>query len=93
MQASEMTISKVLEGQFKNGVFDGFGRLIDCEEGIQMGYWQNKEVEKGKFMSWPYGKWSNHTLDGQQIDPKGVYLGDAKNWKQCIRKAEFKDYK
>ena len=58
-----------------------------------MGYWKNVEVEKGKIMSWPYGKWSNRALDGKQVDPTGIYLGDAKNWKKCIRKAEFKDYK
>ena len=87
-----MTISKVMEGQIKNGVFDGFGRIIECDS-IQVGFWQHKEVEKGKFMNWPYGKWENRDLDGNQIDPKGIYLGDAKNWKHCIRKAEFKDFK
>ena len=57
------------EGAYKNGVKQGYCRVIHAEQGAaEIGFFDKGEAG---------GKYSAYALDGAFIKPEGIYKGEA----------------
>lgn len=80
MNAKNLEIKTVEEGCFKDGMKDGYCRLIDANTGnCEVGFFQ-KNV--------PMGKYCMYKLDGTYVLPEGLYEGQG----QCKTKIEIANY-
>ena len=75
-----LEIDTVIEGQFKEGLKDGYCRVMSARDGsCQVGFFA-KNV--------PMGKYCMYNLDGTYILPEGLYEGEG----QCKSKIEIANY-
>lgn len=75
-----LEIAEVIEGQFKDGLKDGYCRVMSARDGsCQVGFFQ-KNV--------PMGKYCMYNLDGTYLLPEGLYEGEG----QCKSKLDIANY-
>lgn len=57
LQAQNCQLTYIIEGKFKNGMMDGYCRLVDCQDGeVHVGYFKD---------DMPQGKYVRFSLDGE----------------------------
>ena len=77
-------MQNVYEGEFKHGLFNGFGRILDAQGRCHVGFWKTgpkdlKDLKsKNKLeVSRPHGKWCSYRKDGVPLNSEGLYIADA----------------
>jgi len=73
------------EGEFENGAFKGYGRLVDNSGKCKVGFWdtfvpnsynRRKTITEGtSTISVPFGKWAWYNEDGNYVADEGFYVG------------------
>lgn len=80
------------EGQFKNGLLQGFARCHDHEGECRVGYWKALSIGDGVQVSRPYGKFAHYYKDGSFKTPDGIYQGNFKEWNHMLKERQINDY-
>jgi len=59
-----MNLRRISEGKFKQGLLNGFGKIIDNKGNCYAGFWKANQIQKSiagrkleRHISGPYGKW------------------------------------
>lgn len=100
MNYSHIHITNVYEGEFKHGLFNGFGRLFDAQGQCHVGFWKagprnlKDPKDKGKIeVTRPHGKWSSYRKDGAALHGEGIYMGDPMtSCNRLVALQKIKDY-
>ena len=80
MDPTNLEIDMVEEGSYKNGLKDGYCRVMDARDGsCQVGFFLQGN---------PMGKYCMYKADGEYILPEGLYEGQG----QCKSKIEIANY-
>lgn len=99
--SKQMKITSVIEGEMKQGHFEGFSRSIDSEGRCTAGFYSTilsqrlrggKKAQNSTIMSRPYGKWVEYSQDGFEIHTAGLYRGDEKEWDRLIKQQPITDF-
>lgn len=73
-------ILNLYEGEYKNGLPDGFSRQINAYNGFcKLGYYK---------MGKPWGKWCEFSSLGKDWNKEGIFAGEGK----CVASKRLKDF-
>ena len=81
IDAKSINPSKLIEGEIKNGVFDGYARMLTNKGTCQVGYWKafvpssKQKSENEHAISIPWGKWCSYLADGTHRLKDDYYIG------------------